>query len=183
MTDVAARGLKPASVLALAHPHGTRIKYVGGCRCADCRAANSRYECERSRLRKHGDSNGIVSAATARAHILSLRAQGVGRRSIGAASDVSNAVLTDIIAQRKTQIRACTERKILAVTRDMAGDHALVAAAPTHRLIRELLAEGYTEAQLAARLGMKTPRLQLGRRRVLVKTAYLIELLHRRLTT
>lgn len=30
--------------------HGTRSRYVGGCRCIECRAANARYAAELGRL-------------------------------------------------------------------------------------------------------------------------------------
>ena len=181
MTDLAARGLKPASVLAESRPHGTRIKYIGGCRCAPCRAANTRYECERLQARKRGEANGIVSADRARAHIAELQRQGVGRRALGAASDVGDTCLVEIIAGRKQQIRQNTERRILAVTDEMASDHALTSAAPTWRLIKQLLEEGYTRGFIAQRLGAETPALQIGKRRVLVKTAYRVQQLHRKL--
>jgi hypothetical protein len=32
--------------------HGTRSTYVGGCRCGDCRAANTAYERRRARRRR-----------------------------------------------------------------------------------------------------------------------------------
>jgi hypothetical protein len=69
--------LAPAAVLAVGKPHGTRIKYLGGCRCLLCRAANSRYECDRARLRRLGLANGIVDAAPARAHLFKLSNVGI----------------------------------------------------------------------------------------------------------
>ena len=39
--------LRSAAVLSIDKPHGTRLKYMGGCKCMLCRAANSRYETER----------------------------------------------------------------------------------------------------------------------------------------
>jgi hypothetical protein len=36
--------------------HGTRSKYVGGCRCDGCRKANSDYQSERQRLKRQGIS-------------------------------------------------------------------------------------------------------------------------------
>lgn len=50
--------LAPAHVLAATKQHGTRIRYMGGCRCLPCRAANSRYECERQARRNLGLANG-----------------------------------------------------------------------------------------------------------------------------
>lgn len=178
-----ARGLRPAAELAKDRPCGDRLRYVAGCRCDDCRAANAAYERERIKARAAGDWNGLVPGDKARAHIRKLSRQGVGRRAIGAASDVGDTTLSAIRSGRKRQIRARTERAILAVTLSMASDHALISAGRTWQRIRELLDEGYTEAFLAKQLGYRRPILQLGKDRVTVRNAYEIEKLHHRLTT
>lgn len=175
------RGLKPVAVLAARREHGDRLRYMGGCRCDLCRRANSAYESMRQKARREGDWNGIVAADKARLHIERLSSVGVGRRAIGAASDVSDTVLFAIRSGEKKTIRARTERRILAVTRDMASDHGLVDAGPTWELIRELLAAGFTKAAISHRLGYKTRALQLGKERVLVKHAYQVERLYREL--
>lgn len=177
------RGLRPAEELAADRPCGDRLRYVGGCRCDACRAANTAYERERAKARAAGDWNGLVPADRARAHMRKLSRQGVGRRAIAAASDVGDTVLSAIRNGKKRQIRARTERAILAVTKASASDHALVSAGRTWQLISELLAEGYTEERLAMELGYKNRYLQFGKERVTVRNAYDVEQLHRRLTT
>jgi hypothetical protein len=178
-----ARGLRPAAELAKDRPCGDRLRYVAGCRCDDCRAANAAYERERIKARAAGDWNGLVPAEKARAHIRKLSRQGVGRRAIGAASDVGDTTLSKIRSGRKLQIRARTERAILAVTRAMASDHSLVSAARTWQRIDLLIDEGYTEAFLAKELGYTNPYLQLGRDQVTVRNAYEVERLYQRLTS
>jgi hypothetical protein len=177
------RGLRPVAELAADREHGDRLRYMAGCRCFACRRANSAYEAARKVARAAGEGNGIVPAAKARAHIKALSAQGVGRRSVGAACDVADTVLSDIISGRKINIRAATERAILAVTADAAGDRALVSAKATWKLLDQLIADGYTRGDLAARLGSKakTPALQLKRDFVTVRSAYLVERLFDRL--
>lgn len=177
-----ARGLRPAHELAANRPHGDRLRYMGGCRCDACRKANSAYECARQRARKAGDWNGIVPSAAARAHILKLSRRGIGRRAIGAATDLADTVLSDIRSGRKERIRARTERLILAVTPAVASDRTCVSAARTHRLIAQLLDEGYTEAFLCQRLGYANRYLQFGER-ITVRNAHRVERLHRVLTT
>ena len=54
-------------------PHGTRLRYISGCKCVPCRAANSRYETGRLRARREGDWNGYVDAATSREWLILLR--------------------------------------------------------------------------------------------------------------
>ena len=86
------------------------------------------------------------------------------------------------MAPRKRQIRARTERKILAVSRAQASDRSCVPAARTWKLIGELLDEGYTKSRLARRLGYVVPALQFNRERVTVRNATRVQRLHRALT-
>lgn len=171
-------GLKPASVRAAGRPHGDRLLYAAGCRCDLCRGANAAYERERSKARRAGQWNGLVSAEKARRHIEHLSTLGVGRRAISQATDIAEMILMNIRAGRKTKIRALTERRILAVTADMALDRALIDAGPTWVLIDELLAAGHTKKELAQRLGYKAPALQISRTRVTVRNAETIRKLH-----
>ena len=80
--------LRSAADLSATKPHGTRLKYMGGCKCMLCRAANSRFETERAVARKNGDWNGIVDARAARRHILKLSKAGVGYKSVADAASV-----------------------------------------------------------------------------------------------
>lgn len=158
---------------------GTRAKYISGCRCLPCRAANSRYECERAAARKAGDWNGLVPAGRARAHLLKLSRRGVGRRAVQAACDVALTILQEVHSGRKTQIRRRTETRILAVTVDALSDGALIPAAHTHALIQRLLEEGFTRAELARRLGYRSPKLQLNTPKVTAKNAARVERFYR----
>jgi hypothetical protein len=177
------RGLRPIEDLAANREHGDRLRYRAGCRCFACRSANTAYEASRKVARAVGDWNGLVSAEKARAHLKALSAQGVGRRSVRAASDVADTVLADIISGRKTNIRAATERAILAVTAAAAGDGALVPGKATWKMLDQLIADGYTRRYLAVRLGSKSkvPQLQLKRDFVTVRSAYLVERLFEQL--
>lgn len=161
---------------------GSRAKYIGGgCRCMLCRAANSRYESARAIARKNGGWNGLVSAERARAHMLALSKAGIGRRSIGAASDVGDTTLQEVGSGKKTQIRADTERRILAVDRSCIADGALVDARPSWRRLRRLLDEGYPARRLCKFLGYKGDGLQFGTRWITAGNALRIEKLYREL--
>lgn len=163
-------------------PHGTRVRYMTGCRCEPCRASNARYESQRALARLRGEGAHLVPAKAARLHIRRLSRQGVGYKSVAEAADVSLRVVHRIRSGERRQIRATTERKILAVDADARADASIVPAKKTLKLIRELLTEGFTMAELARRLGYKKPVLQIGDR-VQARTAARIERLHRRLTT
>lgn len=178
---LAERGLRPIAELAAGRPHGDRLRYLAGCRCAECRRANCTYAKARARACKAGDWNGIIPAAKARAHLAALAAQGVGRRAVGAACDVADTTLSAIISGDKTRIRARTERAILAVTVAAVADRALIPAGPTWKLLDELIASGYSKSALARELGYKTRALQLNRHQVTARNAADVERLHRRL--
>jgi len=180
--SLASRGLKPITVLAATRPHGDRLKYMAGCKCRDCRRANSRYESERQKARRNGDWNGIVSATRARRHILKLSRQGAGRRAVCIAADVSESLVGAIRSKKKKQIRARSERKILSVTKADACDHSFVPARRTWKLLRMLKTEGYKTEQLARQLGYAHPAIQFRKTRVLVRTAFRVERLYRQLT-
>jgi hypothetical protein len=175
------KGLKDVAVLAETKPHGTRLKYMAGCRCLPCRVANSQYENDRARARSTGEWNGLVSALPARRHILRLSKQGVGRRAVSAACDVSATIIAAIRSGRRTQIRKRTQDKILEVTRQAVSDAALVPAHETWQQIHTLLEEGFTKAELARRLGIGGAVLQLGKDKILARTAARIDRLFRML--
>lgn len=174
------RGLKPASELATKREHGDRLRYIAGCRCDECRRANTAYERERAAARKVGDWNGIVSATNARKHMLKLSEQGVGRRAVQAVTDIADTVLSEIRSGKKKNIRARTERLILAVTKEMASDHALIPAEPSLKLINKLLSKGCTKTQLAALLEYETHALQFNFKQITVINAFNIRKLYAR---
>lgn len=155
-------------------PHGVRARYACGCRCSECRAANSEYERYRQKVR-HEDWNGLVDAAPARRHLQALSAKGVGYKTVGDACDVARSTLTEVLAGRKRQIRARTSKAILAVTAAAIADHALVDAAGMWRRISVLQADGFSKAELARRLGFKREAIQFGKKRVLAKTVQRVE--------
>jgi hypothetical protein len=175
------RGLRPAAELARDRPCGDRLRYIAGCRCAECRQANTAYEKARAVARRSGDWNGIVPATRAREHLAQLSERGIGRRTVGDVSGIADTVLSDIIAGRKVRIRARTERLILAVGTAAAADHALVSAAETWRLLDELVADGYNKADLARRLGYASRALQFSRQQVTVRNAYDVRRLYEQL--
>ena len=104
--------------------------------------------------------------------------RGIGRRAVSNVSDVAETTIVEIVAGRKTKIRARTERALLAVDDASAADGARVSATGSWRLLNELLEDGYTKAFLATRLGRRTPSLQVGEHQVTVRTRHDIERLH-----
>lgn len=170
-------GMPPADYWS----HGVRSRYNSGCRCDECRAANTAYERKRVRQRmKHGP-DGLVDAKRARRHLLRLSKKDVGRRAVSAACDVGNTTLEKIKSGAKTRIRRSTEQKILEVDVEAASDSARIDAGPTWKLLNALLERGWAKAEIARRLGYKVPALQISKKSVLVKNAHKVKVLHAKL--
>ena len=159
--------------------HGARARYVAGCRCMLCRAANSRYQVGRNKARREGDVRDLVGAGAAVAHIKRLGRRGIGYKAVAAAAGVALSVVQGIRAGTQTRIRASTERAILAVDTDAHAAGALVDAAPAWRLIGRLVADGYTKVWLARQLGQHGAGLQLGKTRMTARSASRVERLYR----
>jgi hypothetical protein len=176
-----ARGLRSAVELAAGKPHGTRIRYVAGCRCDECRHANTLYARKRAAERRAGNVGDIVPADKVRAHLAALSAAGIGRRTVHDVSGVAETVICNIIHGKRTRVRASTERAILAVTAAAAADGAYIDAKPTWKLINQLLRTGCTKASIALQLGAVTPALQINKRRITARKADDVRRLYERL--
>ena len=172
--------LASVHVLGARKPHGTRLRYMAGCKCVPCRAANSRYETTRLAARKIGLWNGLVSAKRARDHILKLSRAGVGRRTVGKLTGISDSVLMKIRSGRRSQIRALTERRILEVSHRAVRGSTLVPAGATWQKIEWLIDEGFTKGRIAIEIGKKTRALQLNRTFVTAANAKKVDDLWRR---
>lgn len=173
-----ARGI-PTPAQLVGRPHGTRHRYMSGCRCTPCRAANSRYECERAAARRRGEGAQLVPADRARAHILKLGRLGVGYKSVAAAASVAVSVCAKIRSGERRQIRATTERRIVAVDAGARADSSLVPARATWRRIEALRAEGFSKREIARRLGLRGNGIQFGRGRILARTEARVERFYR----
>lgn len=176
------RGLRSAAELANGRRHGDRLRYLAGCRCSECRRANTAHESMRARARRDGDWNGIVDAAPARSHLLKLRRAGVGRRSVAYVSDVGDTIIQEIVSGRRKRIRGRTERRILAVSTHCMADGALVDARKPWRQIRQLLHEGFTKVRIAEAIGQQRA-LQLSKNKITLKHAVAIDRLWRKYMT
>lgn len=179
---MAARGMRSAADLAAGKPCGTRVRYYAGCRCKECRAANSRYESERQAARARGESNGLVSAERARAHLAWLSENGVGRKTAADAAKVAASIVSKIIDGQRLKIREQTERRVLAVTTATAADGALTDGAATWLLLDELITSGYSKARISSEMAGKPMKsLQLRREHVTVRNAALARQVYDRL--
>lgn len=161
--------------------HGQRSTYVKGCKCDPCRAANARY----AKLAKYRAETGrstLVDSAPIKAHLEQLRAAGVGKRTIATHAGVSQTVVNRLIgvdhSRPAERVRPEIARRLLALRPDSLADGALTDAIGTTRRLQALVAIGWSQTQLAVRIGWTVSNLNvlvLGRRdQVAVGTAKLV---------
>lgn len=166
------------------------------CKVTRCPGANGK-PCVRtpaSWLRGQGDVcatcveratvwNGNVPIDEARAHLLALRGEGVGYKSVADACDVGHSALARVLAGQGT-IRAATLKKILDVDAGARADHAIAPPTGVERmnhLLEQLHGMGFRKHELARLLGSNSQALQIGRTgRALVTSVGAVERLWKR---
>lgn len=155
---------------ALLKECGTRSKYSAGCRCSDCRTANTEYEKERARARKAGEWNGLVDAEPVRLHLIALERKGIGSRTVCDYTGLGRTLVVEVKAGRKKRIRRMNAQALLAVDTACFSGGTLVSAKGVWKDIRWLIDEGFTIPQIAKRLGYKSPTIQFGKKKVTGRT-------------
>jgi len=91
---------------------------------------------------------------------------------------MSSSSVWKILAGTTRRVRASTARRIFAVDVSATADGSRIDARPTWVLVRQMVAAGFTKAELGLRLGHVIPKLDLGRKLVRARTAHLIRRLH-----
>lgn len=159
-------------------PHGTRAKYVvEKCRCEPCTTANRTYAREQQR-RQRRVAYGIedpdpnwVDPTEAREHLLWLRSQGLGTRTLMKVTGLGRSALQEISQGIPRRIAKKTADRILAASTVAKPRSALVDAGPTWKLLDDLIYLGFTRTRIAQELGAKTRALQLRRDQITHKNA------------
>jgi transcriptional regulator with XRE-family HTH domain len=144
------------------HQHGTYAAYVlDGCRCEPCTAARSAYDNQRFKNIAYGRSH-WTDPEPARQHVRALMNQGMGLNRIITLGGSNGGQLWKLLygALREDGTRVPTKRirkdvaaRILAVELDLAGGARVRSLGSTRRL-RALVALGWSQAELARRLGV-----------------------------
>jgi hypothetical protein len=177
--------------------HGTRVAYAygiepgqdrsKGCRCESCADANRLYAREHRRRQNRAFVHGIeewqpayVDNSEAREHLAWLTTQGVGLRTVEKRIGISRTSLLKIRSGKVTQSRPETIEKILGVGRSAVRGAALVDAAPTWKMIDDMVKQGYRLGWIGQQLGAETFSLQLRKGRIQAKSARKVAELYER---
>jgi len=169
----AAKSKRTTKVCPPEHPHDLEGCWrEHGCRCTACRHLRKmERQRHRHRLRAYGREDQIggrtITVATVREHVVRLQsATGAGLERIADAAGVSRSVLLDVYfgprgadkARRETdpsrrKMSAATAELILGLTAEEV-EPAVVSSIGASRRLQGLVAIGYTQTELAERLGM-----------------------------
>lgn len=153
-----------------------------GCPFGSYLRKDSRSVCARCRAETVADY--LVDVGRAKRRLRWLSKHGVGYKAAADAASVSRTIVAKILNGRKKQIRLSTERRLLQVDEAARADASLVDARQTWELLEELLEDGgFTKTELARRLGYRgdPPALQVGREKILARTALKIERFYRQI--
>lgn len=144
------------------HAHGTKAAYsLDRCRCRACRDAVSTYERDRERKIMYGTWSAYVDAQPARDHIAALSAAGVGWKRAADLAGLSPSTVWKVVYPHRghgpaTRCRPGTLAAILAVEINERALRPGAVVDPTGaaRRLQALVAVGWSQSKLAARLGM-----------------------------
>lgn len=145
------------------HEHGTRACAVlDKCKCLPCSKANAEAERRRQRQIAYGRWQPYVDAGPTRAHVESLRAAGMGLKTVAKASGVAHGTLSKLIYGERglapsKRVRHETAVRLQAVQVNVGNlaDGAKVSSLGTRRRLQALVAIGWSQSKLGTRLGME----------------------------
>lgn len=147
------------------HSHGTRTAYLrDGCRCRSCKDANTREQAARRRLKLYGRyDDGREDPTSTRAHIEVLLDAGISIDQIHKLAGVGRTTLHKIrgsyspgMPPARTVLRTHRDA-ILALEPDpikYAHPNRPLNGCGTQRRLQALVAIGWTQTELGARIGM-----------------------------
>lgn len=158
------------------HPHNSRCYLHHGCRDTVCKQRRAETERTRRREKAYGTyTRALVDVAPVRDHLNWLRSQGMGVRTIAAASGLHFTVIAGIIWPtrdsatgdviiRKT-VRSNTATRILAVRPELhlLADAAFIDATGYRRRLQALVAHGWTLPAIARTTDREVSEARLGK--------------------
>lgn len=141
-------------------PHGTRARYIAGCHCASCRAANTAYGRSYKQARARNGCR-LVSTEPVRIHILALHADGVEYVAIARAAGCHIAVLTAIVSCGQQRMFPEVAARIMAVGSGAAAHNSRRPVSDAAEIVALLEARHVTRADMARVMRWRRGALQL----------------------
>lgn len=144
--------------------HGTYAKYkLDGCRCQPCRDDETRYRANRARAIAYGTWHPYVDAEPVRQHIHTLAQFGIGWMRLARIANVPRGTVSKLLYGDSNRGMGPSKRilpknaaALLAVepTLDNLAGRAPVDGTGTRRRLQALVAAGWPQTRIAARIGI-----------------------------
>lgn len=144
--------------------HGNAKYRLENCRCLVCSEAARAYDSNRRRAIAYGRWQPYVDAEPVRQHVRALGEFGIGWMRLAGLAEVPRGSLSKLLygdSRRNLapskRVRPETALKLLAVepTLDNLGARTPVDGTGTRRRLHALVAKGWSQSELARRLGME----------------------------
>ncbi len=145
-------------------PHGHKMRYMAGCRCWRCRAANAAYEQRLNENRRLYGPNDLVSTDRVRQHLKYLQQFGMGHKTVAKHARMAKTVLAEILWYGKKQMRRRSEARVLAVqpTLETLPRNVKIPASETVEKIEQMIRWGYSKSLINRDgLGLKSVGMQI----------------------
>lgn len=143
-------------------------------RCDVCRAGNAAAERRRSKLKAYGRwDTGLVDAQPVREHVEALQGHGIGYMRVARLAGVQPRAVAALIYGRQEsgprkgevlkRIKRETAEKILAVEPSLenVADRGQVPSYPYVRMVRALVAWGWSQSKIATALGFEITNFRM----------------------
>lgn len=147
------------------------------CRCTPCSQHRSETDSRRQKDKAYGRyDRSLTDAGPVREHMLMLNEYGIGYRRVAMIAGIGNTSARNIIWGRQDpgprkgetlkHVKRETAEKILAIqpSLDLLADPVSVPAMPYIRMVKALVAVGWSQAKIAAELGMTKANFDCVRR-------------------
>lgn len=149
-------------------PHGTIARHKSRthpCDCQRCTTASREYDNNRRRQIAYGRWQPYTDAAPARAHVLHLMRQGMGRKRIAHAAGVADSALAVLLYGRGNRpptrrMEPRVAERVLAVELDLS-DGRQIPIVGTLRRVHALTAIGWSFSEQARRVGVTSAAYRL----------------------
>lgn len=148
---------------AAGRPHGNAKYHLENCRCLECCKAASNYDNNRRRAIAYGRWQPFVDAEPVRRHVRSLGEFGIGWIRVAKLAGVSTGGVSKLLYGDRPRglvpsrrVRPETALRLLSVepVLDNLGDRTAVDGTGTRRRLQALVWAGWTQSEVARRLGM-----------------------------
>lgn len=156
--------------MSAGRPHGNAKYHLENCRCLVCCQAARDYDNNRRRAIAYGRWQPFVDAGPVRAHVRALGEFGIGWMRAARLAGVSTGGVSKLLYGDRLRglapsrrVRPETALKLLSVepTLENLGDRMVVDGTGARRRLQALVCAGWSQSELARRMGMN--RANFGR--------------------